>query len=334
LTLSEEVKISSFLRDFLVASSHFHPLHHFLELSHGFDISRDGAVLIVRSLHGWGLARGDSLSRFFGVSSGLAGFWSEFGNFLGDFSNIGALWCGLGFLGRHFLTNDLGFSRGTEITLQLGESSLTFFGNEDGLHIESSGLSLLELPGVEGASVSEGDDSGTNAGLLGGIWERISLDGALDSGCEALVGIVLDESLDFIISVDVNGPSGEHNFTANHWFEGFDDELDFDTTVGGEVSGRVGLNHLEGPVGDKNNLGLEVGDLHVRVLGAEFVNCLLGEIAWEVEEVVGDEEVWESLLDVALDLFLWDAIGELGEISSDLEDFVVELLESGLLGHF
>lgn len=308
-------------------------MHHLLELSHGFNVGRDGAILIVRSLHGWGLARGDSLGGFFGVSSGLAGFWSEFGDFLGNLTDIGAL-RSFGFLGGHLLTNDLGFSGGAHVTLQFGESSLTFLGNEDGLHIESGGLTLLELPGVERGSTGEGDNTGRDIGFLGGIWERVTLDGVLNSSGEALVGIVLDESLDFIISVDVNWPSGEHNFTANHWFEGFDDEFDLNTTVRGEVSGGVGLNHLEGPVGDEDDLGFEVGDLHVRVLGGELIDGLLGEVAWEVEEVVSDEEVWESFLDIALDLLLWDGVSELGEIATDLEDFVVELLESGLLGHF
>ena len=55
----------------------------------------------------------------------------------------------------------------------------------------------------------------------------------------------------------------------------------------------------------------------------EFINGLLGEVAGNVEETVGDEEVWEGFLDVTLDGFLWDTA-----ITSVSEHIGVELLES------
>lgn len=149
-----------------------------------------------------------------------------------------------------------------------------------------------------------------------------SRDGVLD----ALVGVALDEGLHFVVSVEVDWVSGEGGLVLllSDWLEGLDDKSNLKTTVGGENVGRVDLVHLEGPVVNDDDSGSKVGDVQVSELAVELIDGLLGEVAGNVEESIGDEEVWEGLLDVALDGLLWDAA-----LSSVGEHVGVELLESG-----
>jgi len=74
---------------------------------------------------------------------------------------------------------------------------------------------------------------------------------------------------------------------------------------------------------DDDNSGSEVGDVEVGVLGVELINGLLGEVAGNVEVSIGNEEVWEGFLNVALDVLVWWVGG-----TSLGEHLGVKLLES------
>lgn len=54
-----------------------------------------------------------------------------------------------------------------------------------------------------------------------------------DSLGDATVGVVLDEHLDFIISEEVDWMSGESGLVLllGNWFERFDNESNFESTV-------------------------------------------------------------------------------------------------------
>ena len=146
-----------------------------------------------------------------------------------------------------------------------GISSLLLL--EDGVEVNSLGLSLLEGPGVEVVSLSERDNSLADVGLggeLGDVLDVLLGSGGNDCG-KALVGIVLDQDLHLVISEEVDWVSGECGLVLllGNWLEGFDNESDLESTVGGEDVGGVDFVHLEGPVRDNDNSGSEVGDVEV-----------------------------------------------------------------------
>jgi len=154
------------------------------------------------------------------------------------------------------------------------------------------------------------------------------LDVLLDAGngvLDASVGVGLDEGLHLVVSVEVDWVPGESGLVLllGNWLEGLNDKSNLESTVGGEDVGGVDLVHLEGPVRDNDDSRSEVGDVQVGELGVEFIDGLLGEVAGDVEVSVGDEEVGEGLLDVALDGLLGD-----GSSSAVSEHVRVELFES------
>jgi len=292
-------------------------------------VGGSGLLVTSRGLHGGGL-REDSCSRFLGSGSLLSG--GEFSELLdGGSDSSGNLALALGALSGS--SDDLGLSSGSGSGLDLLESISSLLLLEDGVHICGGGLSLLEGPGVEVLSGLERNDVLSDVGLgseLGDV-EHGLFGSSGDSGSNALVGVVLDEGLHLVVSEEVDWVSGEGGLflLLGDGLEALDDKSDFESTVGGEDVGGVDLVHLEGPVADDDDSGSEVGDVEVGELGVELVNSLLGEVAGDVEEAVGDEEVGEGLLDVALDGLLGD-----GAISSVSEHVRVELLESGNFGHF
>lgn len=86
------------------------------------------------------------------------------------------------------------------------------------------------------------------------------------------------------------------------------------------------MGKLEGPVLDENNFSSQIGDVNIWSFGLELINGFLGEVTWNVEVVVSDEEVWEAFLDVALDLVVHLA-EDFGNIATVFEHFAVKKFE-------
>mgnify|MGYP003331193421 CR=1 FL=1 len=141
----------------------------------------------------------------------------------------------------------------------------------------------------------------------------------------------LDQGLDLIVSVEVEWVSGERSITLLN-LEGLDDELDLDSGVGGEDGSGVDLGDLHAPLLEDEGLGLQVGNVDVGELIFELINCFLREVAWNVEVVISHEEMGEGLLNEASNLLLWDALLDVGEVSS-LKDGSVKIFEGGWFAH-
>jgi len=146
---------------------------------------------------------------------------------------------------------------------------------------------------------------------------------------------VLDNSLHLGISEEILGMSGEDNFIVSSFVgERFDDKSNFVSTVGGEDISRVNSVHLKGPVGDGDNSRLEVSDVDVGVLGLEVIESLLGEVASNIVEVVGNKEMWEGFLNVTFDVLGSLGSWEFAEVTTVVEHGGVKLFESGGFWHF
>jgi hypothetical protein len=110
--------------------------------------------------------------------------------------------------------------------------------------------------------------------------------------------------------------------------EAVDNQLKLNTSIRGEDVLGLDLGELERPVVDDNNLGSQIGD-------GSFVGCLVaidslfGEIARDVEVIIGDKEVGVRLLNVALDWDLLYFVWDLGEISTVLKNGRIKILERG-----
>jgi len=103
----------------------------------------------------------------------------------------------------------------------------------------------------------------------------------------------------------------------------FDDQFKFNTGIACENTGGVNLCKFELPVLDDDDLGFQVSDVDVGVFGFEVLNRFLGEIAWDVEVVVSDKEVWETFFDVAFDLVVHLSLDS-SDISTVFENFGVK----------
>jgi hypothetical protein len=136
------------------------------------------------------------------------------------------------------------------------------------------------------------------------------------------MNVLVNESLHLIVSVDVERVSiqGDALGLVVGGLERVDDEFELNTTVGGENILGFDSCEFKGPVHDENNLGSEIGDIHVGVVALEVVDSLLGEVARNVEEIIGNQEVWVRFLNEALDWGLSDFVWDLGEVSLVLED--------------
>lgn len=94
---------------------------------------------------------------------------------------------------------------------------------------------------------------------------------------------VLDNSLHLVISVDVDGVSSGNDLLVKVGLEGVDNESNLKTSVGGEDGRGVNLSHLKGPVGDEDNVVLQISDVDGWVLISELLNSSIGEVAWHIE---------------------------------------------------
>lgn len=148
------------------------------------------------------------------------------------------------------------------------------------------------------------------------------------------MSIGLDKALDLIIPVEVDWISLKLNLLLQNWLETFDNQFDFDSSIGSENVSRVHFAHLERPVRDQYHVRGKVRDVDASVLGFEVGDGLGSEVARQVEPGVSDQEVASGLLDEALDVFVGNLGGQFGDIASVLEHLGVQLLESrNLLSH-
>jgi len=98
--------------------------------------------------------------------------------------------------------------------------------------------------------------------------------------------------------------------------EALDDESNLNPEVGSEHVHGIDSMNFKIPLGDHDNVIFEVCNLEISELGLEIIDCLFGEVAWNIEEAISNQEVWETLLDVALDLLLGVSLCEqLGDLS-------------------
>ena len=227
--------------------------------------------------------------------------------------NSGCFTLDSGFLGRLLgasLNGNLGI---TTSLLGLSASEL-----------DSLGVSFFEGPFSAGVGKDSLADSslsasdGWHAGWLGGSGSN-----------DLLMAESLDGGLEFIISVKVGWVAGwVEVFNLELWLEAVDDESALESSVGGEYISGVDLAELKGPVGDDNNLGLEVLDGNLWEFGVVLSEGSLGEVGWHVEERVGDKEVWSRFLDEDLEILLSEVVGEGVVVATRLDHLSVESLES------
>ena len=138
---------------------------------------------------------------------------------------------------------------------------------------------------------------------------------------------VLDDSHHLVIAVESDGVSDEVQLLLELELEGLDDESDLEVVVGGENLGGVDFLHLEAPFVEHDDLLGQVDNVYVGELAAELLLGLGSVGAGLVEVSVGDQEVGEGLLDVALDGLL-EAVLNGGPVATLVEHLGVELLES------
>lgn len=112
--------------------------------------------------------------------------------------------------------------------------------------------------------------------------------------------------------------------------EAVNNKADFETGVAGEDAVAVDLLEFKRPVGDQDDLLEEVADLGGWELLFEIVESSLGEVGWDVEEGVADQEVGGSLLDENLEHLL--AVANLGGVTVVVDEVGKESLEGR--GHF
>ncbi len=114
---------------------------------------------------------------------------------------------------------------------------------------------------------------------------------------------VLDESLHFVVSEEVDWVSDGVKLLLEIAFERVHNKFDFDVAVGGEDLSGVNLVHFEAPFVQYDDVVLEVDDLNVGVSLVELCDCLFCEMALQEEISVRDKEVWVRFLDIALKRF-------------------------------
>ena len=185
--------------------------------------------------------------------------------------------------------------------MKLLESIDSFLLLENCHHIDSLRFSFLEAICVECVALSEADDSLLanvqlgRGGELGDVWDGLRLDSSLDSREEALVSVVLDESLHLIISVKVHWVPGKGDFVLLVLVvsESLHNESHLDPSIRSKNVGTVHLVDLKVPRSDDDYLLLQIGDVDVREFRLEVINSFLSEIAWHKEEPVSHQEVGE-----------------------------------------
>lgn len=152
---------------------------------------------------------------------------------------------------------------------------------------------------------------------------------------DVLVSEVLNNSLHLVISEQIDGVSLGAQFLLEVRLEWLHDQSDFQVGVGSENLSGVHFLHLEAPVVKHDNLLSEIGNAHIGEFLSEFSQSFLSEVGGNEEITICDKEMGESFLDVALDGFL-EVFADLAEVTTLIEHFSVELLESALVvfAHF
>lgn len=131
---------------------------------------------------------------------------------------------------------------------------------------------------------------------------------------------MVNSALHLIVSIDVDGVSieGDAGGVAIS-SEVVDDKFEFNSTIRGENILRLNSGELKRPVLNGNNLGSQVSNVGLRA-ALERINSLLGEVAWDVEIVISNQEVRMRFLNIALDGSLSDLIGNFGEVTVVVEN--------------
>lgn len=138
---------------------------------------------------------------------------------------------------------------------------------------------------------------------------------------------MVNSALHLIVSIDVDGVSieGDAGGVAIS-SEVVDDKFEFNSTIRGENILRLNSGELKRPVLNGNNLGSQVSNVGLRA-ALERINSLLGEVAWDVEIVISNQEVRMRFLNIALDGGLSDLIGNFGEVTVVVENKGVKVFE-------
>ena len=308
-------------------------LQELLETGHGHTVGGGSGLLTTGRRKSGGLLGDGSLGGLLTLGGNL--LVGNLEDLLNSLTNISLLDGGLLGLGT-----TLGGSLGSGTTLDADTTNGSgLLGTGLALSIsnildgEGGGVTILE---VEVVTLTTGDNTlgldltlgGVNLGNVGHINTLAGGESRLGAG----VSEVLDNGLHLVVSVDVNGVAGRNDLLVKVGLEGVDDESNLEAGVGGEDGGGVDSSHLKGPVGDEDNVVLQIGNVDGWVLVSEFLNSGLGEVARHVEVGVGDEEVGVGLLDENLKQLLGKVLRELAGITTSLEHLVVKVLECGL-GH-
>lgn len=286
------------------------PVDKLFEVSHGLDFSGTGTRKVLarsgkslRSLSGDGSLGGVLTSR------------SEFGD-LGDESRNVRL------LDTLALSGDA-LNLRLDVLSAVTSGRRSLIGLEETVRIQNSSLALLESEVGEGLAGSKLEDTvGLNVTLareLGDVGKRLVLEAGSDTRALSVIDVLVNKRFHLVISVDILGMSVQGDAARVVSGELVDDQFELNTTVGGEDVLRFDSGELKRPVLDGDDLGSQVSDVGI---GArlEFIDGLLGEVARNVEVVIGDEEVRVRFLDIALDGGLSDLVGNLGEVTTVLED--------------
>lgn len=169
------------------------------------------------------------------VAHGLAWtVWSEFWNPLGDPFDICLIELTLLFGPHGLFWTPCDFSSGVDLiltpSLVPSKSGNAFFLLVNSVHINCYRGAFLEIIRVKNASILEWNNAKVMPGLLrlqklGDLGKWLALDIALDGLQQALVSVVLDDCLNFVISVQVHGISDQCNviFVQSLVFERFYD---------------------------------------------------------------------------------------------------------------
>jgi hypothetical protein len=276
---------------------------------------------LLESLHG-GLGSGallsvgsrESLLAGADLTSGLlalGGGSSLLGKGRSELGNLGGNNGGNSLLG---LIVRLGVTLGSGTTLNLGRASVNGLG-ANGVQKSDLGRSLLEVPVVLAFNNGLGSISRARSKRL--------LNGTVTE--------VLDSSLEFIVTVKVDGVASGVEFLIKTGLESVHNKADFEAVVGGEDLVGVDTLELKRPLGNEHNLLGKVTELTGRVLLLELVKSTLGEVGGHVEERVGDEEVGGSFLDEDLDVGLASGgiLEKLGGITVGVDEVREKFFEGG-----
>ena len=87
-------------------------------------------------------------------------------------------------------------------------------------------------------------------------------------------------------------------------FESSHNQFNFETSIRSEDSRRVDLVHLKCPISNQDNSRFEVCNIGAALLVFEIIHGFFSEITRHIKVVIRHQEMWETLLDVTLDLVL------------------------------